>query len=103
MLEEDRGVVLGVYVYRKSELYELQKPWNRGQREATPWEKVDAVETYYARFNGNVCSAYTTGRRRLFFPAWEEARNSPPETLPSFLGLHVLQDVPNAYRSLITE
>jgi hypothetical protein len=98
MLENDRGVVLTLFVHRKREVYEQRKPWNRGQLRATRWKSVGELERYFARFAGASCQGYPVGARRFFSPEWEASGVSPPDILPTFLGLNVLEDVPPQFR-----
>ena len=100
MVKADKGVVLDVFVFRQKELNENRKPWNKGQREATNWHDVNAIRTYYARSADGSCADYTDRSRRIFFPVWEASTVSPPDILPTFLGLFVLQQVPQEYQGL---
>jgi len=101
MINKDAGVVLDMWVYRERKLFEQRKPWNRGRIVATAWSEENKPKKFYTRFSGGSCSKYIDGARALYFPQWETSTVSPPDILPTFLGLHVLQDVPAEYRSLI--
>jgi hypothetical protein len=102
-IRKDSGTVVDVYVYRKRELYEKQSPWNKGRIIATSWKPINASEKYYARLKGNNCSAYKAGDRHIYFPEWETSQVSPPDILPTFLGLFVLEEMPDKYRVIIKE
>jgi hypothetical protein len=101
MINKDAGVVLDMWVYRERKLFELRKPWNRGRIEATAWSEENKPKKFYSRFSGGSCSEYIYGTRKLYSPLWETSAVSPPDILPTFLGLYVLQDVPAAFRSII--
>ncbi len=103
MLAEDEGVVLELFVYRESKLHENQKPWNKGHVELKDWSTVNVVKSFYARLEGNSCTAYKNGSRQLYFPEWEVSQVSPPDILPQFLGLYVLEEIPYEYKELITD
>jgi hypothetical protein len=98
MLENDRGVVLTLLVHRKRDVAEQRKPWNTGELSATRWDSVEKVDRYFARFAGPTCAGYPSGGRRFFSPEWEASAVSPPDVLPSFLGMFVLQDVPPRFQ-----
>jgi hypothetical protein len=102
MLASDRGVVLSLFVHRRRKLEEQRKPWNRGQLTAARWKSEGKIEKYFARSGGPTCDGYPAGGRRFFSPVWEIARTTPPEILPTFLGLHVLQDVPPEFALFTT-
>jgi hypothetical protein len=99
MLEKDRGVVLTLFVHRKRDVYEQGKPWSDGRLRAHGWKSIGELEPYFARFAGPSCDGYPLGARRFFSPEWEASSVSPPDILPTFLGLRVLQDVPPQFRS----
>ncbi len=101
IIKKDTGVVLDMWVYRERKLYEQRKFWNRGKVEATAWSAENKSKQFYTRNLGGSCSKYIYGMRKLYFPQWETSTVSPPDNLPTFLGLHVLQDVPVEYQSLI--
>ena len=101
MLKKDKGVILDLFVFRTRKFYENQKPWNIGQRIATEWTNENSLISFYARSFGESCNDYTDRTRKLFFPTWEASTVSPPDILPTFLGLHVLGAVPQEYQMLI--
>lgn len=101
MLEKDRGVVLTLLVHRKTDVYEQGKPWKHGHLRATPWESVETPERYFARFAGASCDAYPRGARRFFSPEWEASTVSPPDILPTLLGVRVLKDMPSELQGFV--
>jgi hypothetical protein len=88
------GVVLRLHIHRTRKIYELRKPWNYGRLSATRWKSVERSENHYSRQNGASCTQYTLGERRIYAPAWEPSDVSPPDILPTYLGLYVLQAAP---------
>ena len=98
MLANDRGVVLTLFVHRKRDVYEGRKAWNRGQLRAARWKSIRELEPYFARFAGATCEGYPLGARRFFSPEWEASSVSPPDILPTLLGLSVLEDAPPRFR-----
>ncbi len=100
MLRKDKGVILDLFVFRKKTFYENRKPWNKGQRVATDWQVENTTTNYYARYDGASCVDYNDKTRKLYFPVWEASSVSPPDILPTFLGLYVLEPVPQEYQLL---
>jgi hypothetical protein len=101
MLRADRGVVLTLLVHRRADISEEQKPWNRGRLTTRRLSGPARFQPYFARFAGPSCADYSIGTRRLFAPRWEASNVSPPDVLPTLLGLHVLADVPTAFLGAI--
>jgi hypothetical protein len=97
----EKGVVLSMSVIRERKVYERKEPWNLGMIEGSPWIPVNATREYFARFAGGSCNAYTRDpSRKMYFPARERSRYFPPDNVPAFLDLFVLDDVPPAYANL---
>lgn len=91
-----KGVVLSMLVIRERKLYARMEPWNRGVIEGLPWHAVDRTQIYFARFAGDSCQTYMKDlSRKMYFPRWEYAA-FPPDNVPAFLDLDVLEDVPPA-------
>jgi hypothetical protein len=103
MMREDQGVVLEMYVFRERDIVVNRKPWNKGVVEAAEWKKENTLKVFYARQNGATCDNYTKGARNLYFPKWEISSVSPPNILPTFLGLLILGPVPDEHAALIRE
>jgi hypothetical protein len=101
MLQTDRGVVLTLLVSRRDDIFEERKPWNRGRLTPKRSNATPALERYFARFAGPCCHDYAVGERRLFAPVWEASSVSPPDILPTLLGLHVLADVPTEFLGIV--
>jgi hypothetical protein len=97
MIARDRGVVLRMVARRRWEIYKQRKPWNRGRLVLYPSRK-QVSERYFVRGS---CDAYRTGTRDLYAPQWEASSVTPPDILPTFLGLDVLEPVPERYRVLL--
>ena len=93
LLERDRGVVLSMTVSRRWDIYEHRKPWNRGRLYAKS-SRTTTTERYFARVENGSCSQFHYGDRRMYAPEWEESNVSPPDVLPTLLGLYVLKPVP---------
>lgn len=97
------GVVLRLRVHRTRQIYELRKPWNYGQLSATRWKSVNRSENHYSRQNGASCTQYRLGEREIYSPVWEVSSLSPPDILPTYLGVHVLQPVPPRYQGFTSD
>lgn len=93
MLDADSGVVLKLFVHRRMDIYEQRKPWNKGQLKPTAWIEQDSIQMFFSRRIGPSCNNYPPGYRAYFSPQWEPAGVSPPDILPTFLGMHVLEAV----------
>jgi len=98
MLRDDPGVVLDMWVVQSRDVYENRKPWNRGTLFAEAWKPFGESQKYFARFAGAECGAYVDSGAKLYLPSSDGTRAWPPDLLPNYLGLRVLQDVPVAYR-----
>ncbi len=103
MLQADPGVVLDVYVTRSRDIYENQKPWNKGTRYAGPWHEWNESQRFFARFAGTSCEAYLKTGRQLHLPTSDGTSAWPPDLLPNYLGLQVLGAVPGEYRRSVGE
>lgn len=101
MLERDKGVVLSLLTHRRWDIYEQRKPWNRGRLRVTQSAPRRESENYFARAPDRSCSDFRIGDRRIYAPEWEASAVSPPDILPTFLGLYVLEDVPQKFRPLV--
>jgi len=103
-ISADNGVVLTMQVRRERPLYELRKPWNRGDVTASPWQDAGETRRYY--LPAASCDAFTASGHQpaLQYPrAAEGDAQWPPTSVPNFLGLLVLQPVPAAYRHLLDD
>jgi hypothetical protein len=94
-VESDTGVVLTMAVLRRRDIREERHSSQSGTLKASNWKAaVSGTQRYYARYAGSECAAYRVGARRFFAPVWEASQVSPPDGVPSFMGLFVLEDVP---------
>ena len=100
MLTRDQGVVITLFINRRWEIYEQRKPWNRGQLRLVRSGPANISEDYFARSPNGSCQQFQA-RRAFFCPQWEPSRVSPPDILPTFLGLRVLNDVPPRFKPLL--
>lgn len=98
MIETDKGFILRLKVHRRKKIYEQKKPWNRGHIVASSWVPVGVTENYFARDTGGSCADFRVGQRAFYSPIWEESKVSPPDVLPTFLGVHTLQIVPSKFQ-----
>jgi hypothetical protein len=107
MLRESPGVLVEIDVARSNAILEHRKPWNRGRLSAQGWKNVRESIEY---FGGGTCENYPIGREVVLAPesrprdltrspnpAW------PPDDLPNFLGVQVLEAVPANYQRVIRE
>ncbi|HPQ39569.1 MAG TPA: hypothetical protein PLV45_04285 [bacterium] len=100
MLAENDGVVLDLQVINEFKIYEQRKPWNKGKLTITPVAPENGRKSYFARYAGASCDGYPVGDRRLYFQVWESSPAWPADALSRFLGLHVVDDIPDEYRTL---
>lgn len=98
VFRNDSGIVLEMAIVRRAEVYELRRPWNRGDIDIRAWQAVVASKNYYAR-DAN-CATYLQRSPTLYYP--QADRNSdnawPPLVVPDFLDLLVLGAVPANYQ-----
>jgi len=50
-------LVLDVDVTQSRDIYENQKPWNKGTRFAGPWRGWNESQRFFGRFAGTSCEA----------------------------------------------
>jgi hypothetical protein len=98
MLREMPGVVVELNVARANAILEHRKPWDRGKLTAQGWKRRGDSREY---FGGGTCESYPRGRQVLLAPTGEGSRKWPPDDLPNFLGVQVLEPVPAPYLKLI--
>lgn len=106
LLREYPGVVVTLSVQRSNAILEHRKPWNRGKLTAEGWKRVSESREY---FGGGGCDSYPRGRKVLLAPVTQPRKLDngpnaawPPDDLPNFLGVQVLEAVPADYLRLIT-
>lgn len=87
MLQADPGVVLDVHVTQSRDIYENQKPWNKGTRFAGAWREPNEEQRFFARFAGTSCEAYLATGRQLYLPSSDGTNAWPPDLLSNYLGL----------------
>jgi len=98
MLRETPGVVVELRVARANAILEHRKPWDRGKLTSQGWKLMGDSRDY---FGGGTCESYPRGKRVLLAPKGEGSGKWPPDDLPNFLGVQVLEPVPASYRQLI--
>jgi hypothetical protein len=105
MLREYPGVVVELDVKRSNAILEHRKPWNRGKLTAEGWKRVNESREY---FGGGGCDSYPHGREVLLAPVTQPRKLDngpnaawPPDDLPNFLGVQVLDAVPANYQRLV--
>jgi hypothetical protein len=103
MLRDDPGVVLELHVVQSRDVYENRKPWNRGTLFAKDWQPSGESQKYFARDGGAACDAYRDGERKVYLPGSVGTKAWPPDLLPNYLGLQVLEDVPETYRGFAAQ
>ena len=96
MLAEDPGVVLTGRPHRSRAIYAPRDRANQNGLKAGPWEPADPSYTYqhFARYNGDDCASYEVGRRRIYREHFEGRQAFPPDRLPAFLMMSILEPVP---------
>jgi hypothetical protein len=100
MPQHDAGVILDMQISRRNALLEQRKPWNKGRLSAAGWLQVDETKSYFARNADGICANYRVGETAQYFPQGTGSKEWPPNDLPNFLGLQVLEPVPVQYASL---
>jgi hypothetical protein len=98
MLREYSGVVVELDVARSNVILEHRMPWNKGRLTAVGWKRVAAARAY---FGGGSCESYPRGKRVLLAPTPIYRNAWPPDDLPNFLGVLVLEPVPANYQRLL--
>lgn len=99
LLREFPGVVVELDVSRSNVVLQHRRPWNRGRLSAQGWKRIDDTQRF---FGGGTCESYPRGKHVLLAPTHHRASNAwPPDDLPNFLGLQVLEAVPEKYRRVL--
>lgn len=98
MLAAEPGVVITLQVHRSRQIFELGKPWRRGQVRAGPWnDRQQSASEYFGRAEGGTCDGFELGRRTIYAVPVGPTPSMPPDVLPSFLGCPLLEEVPAKY------
>jgi hypothetical protein len=98
MLAAEPGVVISLQVHRDRQIFELGKPWRRGQLRAGAWKTGEQSATEnFARVQGGTCDGFELGRRKIYAVQVGPAPSMPPDVLHSFLGCPLLEEVPASY------
>jgi hypothetical protein len=106
MSQVDDGAVLDIVIARKSRIYEMMKPWNKGKITTSGWQAMSESKSYYIPFPG-ACSDYPSGERTVRFAPYDVsvlssgATDWPPKKLSDFLDLQALESVPEEYRKFV--
>ncbi len=105
MIRESPGVLVEIDVARTNAIIEHRKPWNHGRLGAQGWKNVRESTEY---FGGGTCESYPIGRKVLLAPVTSpgsgvKSRDPvwPPDDLPNFLGVQILEAVPFDYQRLL--
>jgi len=98
MLATEPGVVITLQVHRSRQIFELGKPWRRGQLRAGPWNTgQQSGSEYFAHAGGGTCDGFELGRRKIYAVQVGPPPSTPPDVLHSFLGCPLLEEVPAKY------
>jgi len=100
MLEADPGVVLELKVSGARRLYANRKPWNRGTFFARKVATAEVPDKFFARYAGSSCDAYRSGTQVTFLATGETSRLWPAERLTVFLGLQIVEPLPQRFAEL---
>ncbi len=98
MVRDQRGVVVDLGVARSNQILEHRRPWNRGALSAQGWRTINDSRRYFA---GGTCDSYPLGRHVRLAPVSTASMAWPPDDLPLFLGVQVLEPVPAKYARLM--
>lgn len=101
MLSVQPGVVLTMRIYQEAWIEEQQWRWGGVSQRVDNWHGVNETKQVFAAIAGPVprspCERFALGERRFSALVWERTHSTPPEKLPAFLRLDVLQQVPPEY------
>jgi hypothetical protein len=97
MLEVDPGVVLDLNVDSARRLYANRKPWNRGTFFARRVRTQEIPTQYFARYAGASCDRYPPGTHALLLATGETSQLWPAERLTVFLGLQIVEPLPQRF------
>ena len=98
---QDGGVVIEIAATRQASLLEHRKPWNSGKLSVSAWRAPFENQTYFARFSGSDCRHYQGDVGLLYAVYGQTGEGWPPTDLQHFLGLALIDPLPERYRSLM--
>jgi hypothetical protein len=101
MLLAQPGVVLTVRILQEVRVREQKWRWGGISRKVDAWRSTNKTNQVFAGVaesaSHSPCERFAIGERRYSALVWEQANDTPPEKLPAFLRLYVLQQVPPEY------
>lgn len=101
MLRAQPGVVLTMRIYQEAWVREQRWRWGGVSQRVDDWLSANETKQVFAAIAEPVshlpCESFTIGERRFSALVWEKSNPTPPATLPAFLWLYVLQQVPPEY------
>ena len=105
MVKEDPGIILTVKVKRRRDIYTKRKSWNNGEIYAEGWTQWSSNPEYlqrcYLRTATDSCGQYSVGSHHVFLLDYDHSNSWPPDTVPGFLMIPFVSDVPQEYRRFV--
>ena len=107
-VQQDDGLLLRLYVHRRSAIFRHRRPWDRGRLSAEAWTAFDQGARYYAAASAGSCESYVQRGATLYWPVVDESYNMnlpaqiwPPQDVVRFLQLQELAPVPTEIVALL--
>jgi hypothetical protein len=101
MLRARPGAVLTIRIYQEAWVREQKWRWGGISQKVDNWKTTNETQQVFAHVAdpgpNSVCEPFTVGERRYSALVYEPSYGTPPATLPAFLWLYVLQQVPSEY------
>lgn len=101
MLRAQPGAVLTMRIYQEAWVREQRWSWGGISKRVDDWKSANEIKQVFAAVTGPMprspCERFTIGERRFSALVWEKSNLTPPEKLPKFMRLPVLQEVPPEY------
>jgi len=100
-VQQDDGLLLRLYVHRRSAIFRHRRPWDRGRLSAGAWTAADWRARYYAPASAGSCESHLQRGVARYWPVIDESYNMnlpttiwPPQDVVRFLHLQEIAPVP---------
>ena len=101
MVRARPGAVLTMRIYQEAWVREQKWRWGGISKRVDNWKNINETKQVFAPITDPIstssCERFVIGERRFSALTYEHSNPTPPEKLPAFLWLFVLQPVPPEY------
>ena len=101
MVRAEPGAVLTLRIYQEAWVREQKWRWGGISKRVDNWKDVNETKQVFAHvadpISSSPCERFVISERKFSALVYEPSEPTPPEKLPAFLWLRVLQPVPPEY------